>query len=245
MKIYKLNNDFNYSNIELSQPKGVQGGNSYTTKITFRNEPLLFQTTKCKTRNGFVVNGRKSYLDLMFDSNDKTFINWIENIEETLQKKIYENSSEWFENELSKDDIENSFLPCIKPYKSGQWYLLRCNTPILTGNLTQNSLKIYNEENEDLEMNDITSENELITIIQVSDIKFTSKNFQLDFVIKQVMVLNDTNINNNKLIKLDDESSDNNNTLINKEDLKLEELDTETIKEDNNDKKILAKHNLF
>ena len=150
-------------------------------------------------------------------------------------KKIYENSSEWFENELSKDDIENSFLPCIKPYKSGQWYLLRCNTPILTGNLTQNSLKIYNEENEDLEMNDITSENELITIIQVSDIKFTSKNFQLDFVIKQVMVLNDTNINNNKLIKLDDESSDNNNTLINKEDLKLEELDTETIKEDNND----------
>ena len=24
MKIYKLNNDFNYSNIELSQPKGVQ-----------------------------------------------------------------------------------------------------------------------------------------------------------------------------------------------------------------------------
>ena len=26
MKIYKLNNDFNYSNIELSQPKGVQGG---------------------------------------------------------------------------------------------------------------------------------------------------------------------------------------------------------------------------
>ena len=60
----------------------------------------------------------------MFDSNDKTFINWIENIEETLQK-IYENSSEWFENELSKDDIENSFLPCIKPYKSGQWYLLR------------------------------------------------------------------------------------------------------------------------
>ena len=82
-------------------------------------------------------------------------------------------------------------------------------------------------------MNDITSENELITIIQVSDIKFTSKNFQLDFVIKQVMLLNDTNINNNKLIKLDDESSDNNNTLINKEDLKLEELDTETVKEDN------------
>ena len=41
---------------------------------------------------------------------------------------------------------------------------VRCNTPILTGNLTQNSLKIYNEENEDLEMNDITSENEQLTI---------------------------------------------------------------------------------
>ena len=101
----------------------------------------------------------------MFDSNDKKFIEWIENIEQTLQKKIGENSSEWFENELSSDDIENSFLPCIKPFKSGKWYLLRCNTAVLSGNLSQNSLKIYNEDNNDLEMNDITTEKDLITII--------------------------------------------------------------------------------
>ena len=242
MKINKINSDFNFSKIELSQPKGVQGGNSYTTKITYNNEPLLFQTTKCKTRNGFVTNGRKSYIDLMFDSNDKKFVEWIENIEQTLQKKILENSSEWFENELSSDDIENSFLPCIKPFKSGRWYLLRCNTTVLSGNLSNNSLKIYSEDNNDLEMSDITAEKDLITILQVSDIKFTSKNFQLDFIIKQVMLLNEINLNNNKLIKLDDDTEsektiieEKKEKLVDIEELKIENLNNNETQDKTNE----------
>ena len=200
MKINKINSDFQYNNITIQEPKGVQGGLSYTTKIMFEKEPLFIQTKKCVTKNGFVTTGKKTYIDLMFSRDDEYMLEWIENLEERLQDLIYENSSDWFENELSKSDIEDSFLPSLKPYKSGKYYLLRCFTTYNINNITSNNLKIYDEDNNDLSVEDIKENSNIITILQVNDIKFTSKNFQIDFLVKQVMLINEVNIINDKLI---------------------------------------------
>ena len=119
MKINKVDSHFNLSDLDLQEPKGVQGGLSYTTKVSFDKEPFFFQTNKCLTRNGFVTSGKKTYIDLMFSQNDEKFLEWIENLETRFRKLIYQNSSDWFENELSENDIEESFLSSLKPYKSG------------------------------------------------------------------------------------------------------------------------------
>ena len=208
MKINNINSDFVFSDITLQDPKGVQGGLSYTTKVLFNKEPLFIQTKKCKTKNGFVTTGKKTYIDLMFSREDEYMLEWIEKLETQLQELIFENSSDWFENELSKDDIEDSFLPSLKPYKSGKYYLLRCFTTYNINNISSNNLKIYDEENNDLTVSDIKEDDTVITILQVNDIKFTSKNFQIDFLVKQVMQINEVNIISDKLIIKNDEKKE-------------------------------------
>ena len=62
MKINKIGKNFNFNNLDLLEPKGVQGGLSYTTKIQYDKEPFFLQTNKCKTRNGFITSGKKCIL---------------------------------------------------------------------------------------------------------------------------------------------------------------------------------------
>ena len=50
-------------------------------------------------------------------------------------------------------------------------------------------------------MSHITSETNIISILEIQGIKFTSRNFQIEIELKQVMVLNNEPIFNNCLIK--------------------------------------------
>jgi len=63
------------------------------------------------------------------------------------------------------------------------------------------SVKIYNENEIQLNMNDITTETEIISILDIQGIKFTTRNFQIDIELKQVMVLDNNPIFENCLIK--------------------------------------------
>ena len=231
MKINKVDSTFNFNLLDLEDPKGVQGG-SHVAKIKLDKDDFFIKTDKCISRNGIVTNGRKRYIDLMFPSSDNTFVEWIEKLEESLQKKIYEKSGEWFENELNPDDIENSFLASLKPFRSGKFYLLRCNlSPI--SQLTTNGVKIYDEEGKDLNPDDVKENKKMICIININEIRFSSKNFQIDYYVKQIMVLNDVNINNEKLLLLGEDNPVTNIVPINikKEeqiDKKNEAIDNES-----------------
>ena len=238
MKINNVDSTFNFTLLDLDDPKGVQGG-SHVTKIKVDKEDFYIKTDRCISRNGIVTNGRKRYIDLMFSSTDNTFVEWIEKLEEALQKKIYEKSGEWFENELSRDDIENSFLASLKPFRSGKFYLLRCNlSPI--SQLSGSGVKVYDEDGKDLSPDDVKEGKKMICIININEIRFSSKNFQIDYYVKQIMVLNDVNINNEKLLLLG--SNDEVNNVIAKqpknegvEEPNVEEPNVE-IQETTNDK---------
>ena len=58
--ILKPNNNFDFSNISLAHPSGIQGG-AYFTKIQYNNKPLYIETPKSFTKQGFVKNGKKMY----------------------------------------------------------------------------------------------------------------------------------------------------------------------------------------
>ena len=85
MKINKVDSTFNFNLLDLEDPKGVQGG-SHVAKIKLDKDDFFIKTDKCISRNGIVTNGRKRYIDLMFPSSDNTFVEWIEKLEESMQK---------------------------------------------------------------------------------------------------------------------------------------------------------------
>lgn len=197
--IIEPNETFDFSKISLANPISIQG-NAYFTKILNNNKPFYIQSPKSLTRQGFIKNGKKIYCDLMFNNNDEVFIHWIENLEERCQKLIFEKSEDWFQGSLDLNDIEGAFNSLIKVYKSGKNYLIKTNVKINT--LTSLPLiKIYNESEMVLSLEDINSETNIISIIEILGIKFTSRNFQIELELKQVMVLNTDSIFESCLIK--------------------------------------------
>ena len=174
-----INHDF--SNLYLGPPSTVAGG-AYFTRIMYNNNKQLYiQTPKSLTKQGFVKSGKKIYVDLMFDNNDTVFINWIENLEAKCQELIFSKGDNWFQTKLDKDDIESAFTSPFKIYKSGKFYLLRVNV--------KPNIKIFNDDKNVINLDDFTTDKNLISIIEIQGIKFSSRNFQIEIELKQSMVV--------------------------------------------------------
>ena len=209
--IIEPNETFDFTKLTLSHPVGIQGG-AYFTKIEYNNKPLYIQTNKSQTRQGFVKTGKKYYCDLMFDKNSETLIHWFENLEEKCQKIIFEKRFTWFQNNLEESDIEIAFNSTIRVYKSGKYYLIRTNVKNNHNNLP--AIKIYNETEIPFTMDDVKPETNIISILEIKGIKFTSRNFQIEIEVKQMMVLDNEPIFNNCLIKTNKVKQNNLENLV-------------------------------
>lgn len=196
--IIEPNENFDFSKLTLAHPVAIQG-NAYFTKLEKDKKPLYIQTPKSLTRQGIVKSGKKYYCDLMFDKSATMFINWLEILEEKCQELIFEKSEHWFQGSLEKGDVENAFNPLIRVYKSGKYYLLRTN--IKTNKDDNPALKIYNDREVSLTIESIQSDTEVISILEIHGIKFTSRNFQIEMELKQIMVVDDEKIFDSCLIK--------------------------------------------
>ena len=85
--------NFPFDKIKLLHPKGLQGG-TYCSKIVINeDEPILVQTPKCLTKSGIHKTQKDIYCDLKFSINSTLFLNWIENLEETIRDLIFEDAS--------------------------------------------------------------------------------------------------------------------------------------------------------
>jgi len=188
--IIEPNESFDFSKLTLAHPVGIQGG-AYFTKIEYNKKPLYIQTIKSQTRQGFVKSGKKYYCDLMFDKNAESLINWFENLEERCQKLIFEKRDTWFQSSLEETDIETAFTSTIRIYKSGKFYLLRTNVKNNMNNVP--TIKIYNESQIPMTMEDVTHETNIISILEINGIKFTTRSFQIEIELKQAMLLNNFN----------------------------------------------------
>lgn len=185
--IIEPNAHFDFTKLSLVDPTSIQGG-GYFTKLLYSGKPLYIQTPHSLTREGFQKNGKKFYCDMMFDNGNEEFITWIEKLESKCQKMVHERSNDWFDSALELTDIESAFNSSLKLYKSGKNYLLRGH--VKSHAKTQAPLiKIYNEDENVLTMADINTDTHIVGIIEVIGIKFTERNFQIEYDMKQVMTL--------------------------------------------------------
>lgn len=188
--IFEPNSKFNFEQVRLTSPSAMIGGN-HMIKFLVKDLPLYIQPPRCKTKNGIFKSGKRYYSDLMFSQDNEEFIQWLEELEKYVCNYIYSNREKWFDSDMEQHDIENYFTPPLKLYKSGKFYLVRVNAP---HGLTQTSLTIYNESEEKVDPDSIEENSNVITILEVQGVKCSSRSFQLEFEMKQMMLLNPTNI---------------------------------------------------
>lgn len=190
-------NRFDFSKLRLLEPVSIQGG-TYFTKLYNGNESLYIQTPKGTTKQGFIKSSRKIHNDLLFNNGDEHFIQWILDLESKCIELLYNYSADWFQSPLEMADIENAFNTILKVNKTNG-YVIRSNVKIHTMT-KQPVIKVYNQSETPMTMDNVTKDTNVITIMEIQGIKFTSKSFQLETELKQVMVL-DKDIFDNCLIK--------------------------------------------
>ena len=195
--IFETNSLFPLDKMVLTPPTLMSGGN-YFIKFLMNGSPLYIQPPKCRTKGGIAKAGKKLYSDLMFTNENPDFIQWMEDLESTVCKSIYENRAKWFESEMELHDIENYFTSPLKIYKSGKFYLVRTNIPTRLGKI---SLTIYDEEENVVDHESLKEETNLITILEVQGIKCSARSFQIEIEVKQMMTLNPTDLFEKCIIK--------------------------------------------
>lgn len=196
--IVQPDESFDFEKLTLLHPIGVQGG-AYFTRLVFGGKPLYIQTPQSKSRQGFVKTGKKYHCDLMFDQNAESIINWIERLEERCQVLLLAKNNDWFQNSLDKNELESAFNTTLRVFKSGRFYLMRTNVKNNTDNTPL--LKLYDERLGPVILDDVKSDNNIISIIEILGIKFTSRNFQIELELKQMMVMDQEPLFDNCLIK--------------------------------------------
>ena len=183
--IYNTDSEFPFNKLQLTPPTVLSGGN-YFIKYLVGGEPLYIQPPKCKTRGGISKSGKRMHCDLMFSNDNIDFIRWMEELEAITCKTLFQNRETWFETEMEMSDIENYFASPLKIYKSGKFYLARTNIATRLGKM---ALKIYDENENDVDPESIGETSQIMTILEVQGIKCSARSFQIEIEVKQMMMM--------------------------------------------------------
>ena len=208
--IYDPTNDFKFENLSMTSPSSVSGG-VYFSKFLMNRNSLYIQTPKCSTKSGVIKSGKKIHMDLVFTNVNEEFIQWIETLETTTRKLIYANREKWFDMELDEDDIESYFTPTVKLFKSGKQYLVRVNMSQRINGTP--AVKIYDEAEVDVSPEALDDKTSMITILEVQGVRCSAKSFQIELVLKQIMVIKPLEIFEKCIIKERSKPSASNDNL--------------------------------
>ena len=217
--IFEASSDFDFSQLHLENPTPLQGG-SFFTKINHDDKrlPLYVQLPKGKSKNGIVKNtsSKKSFIDLLFPYFESELLEWFENLEIKCRELIFEKKDLWFQTEMDLDDIDNMFISPAKSYKSGKFLVVKAQIPV-TKQIKRDYCIIYDESESILEPDSITENTSLIPLIKIEGIKFSSKSFQLEINLPQIMALNmEENIKASCVIRQNKSCDKNTDILENK-----------------------------
>ena len=198
----------------------------YFAKMLNNSKPLLIQTPVCKTKRGFRLKDRARYVDLIY--TDESFIDLIKKIENKAIDILALKRDSWFSGSITKEDIKNAFVTCLRNGKD--------DTHHLRANFDKELKAHSNNSNKDtVELSEITKDQELLIVLEVHGVKFNSTSFKLDIKVKTVML--DADKDNNT----DDEEDDENDNEVEQEnntEKVFKEKNVENHENDENENKL-------
>jgi len=216
-------------NIKLHSPTPIQGG-SYLAKMTLNDKPILFQMPKCSTKRGVVSSGKRYYCDLLFTYDHTNVIDFVENIEMVARDKVLDKNELWFQDPPSLEDIEYNWNDSIKQTK--QNFYLR--TYVGNVNNVEKSVSVYNSNQEKINIDSIIPSSNIITIVEITGLKFSSSSFHINYCLRQIMVLEEEKpIFNKCLINFSKKPSSTPSTTLTNTDEKQTDDDTDDLEKTN------------
>jgi len=183
-KIHNIKEPLNLNRLRLAKPTNKNG--SYFIKTLDVDDPIYFLGPKCFSKQGFVKSGKKIFCDLVFSNEDSDFLAWLDNLEESARKSIYNNRETWFETPLDEHDIESSMSSPYKPYKSGKFFIVRANVPTA---LDKINIKVYDENETETDPENIKENTKVLAVLEFQGIRCSVRSFQFEIELKQLLIV--------------------------------------------------------
>ena len=186
--VYEIGNDFPFTKLTLENPEPISNG-FYFIPLSIANKQLFIQLPKCSMKNGIISNKKEKYCDLLYVQNEqKQLIEWIEQMEISCKDMIDNKKKLWFQSDLTRDDIDNMMTPLYRLYKSGINVLIRTYIDVNKHNQKPKCL-IYNENENEIDISSVDNSQDIIPLLHIEGIRFSSKTFELDIKLTQMMVM--------------------------------------------------------
>ena len=144
----------------------------YFSKLSLNNnnnfEFKLNSSTLCKKINN-LKNGDNYYF-FEFKDNDENLNTFLQHLEDKVIETLYEKSEEWFENNVTIDDIKDSTYGFIKNNKGKINIKLKINCDTYDANSIVLNDKVVS-------VDEFNLLDYIVPIVQLKGIKFNPKNF--------------------------------------------------------------------
>ena len=183
-KIHNIKEPFDLDRLRLAKPTNKNG--SYFIKTLDVDDPIYFLSPKCFSKQGFVKSGKKVFCDFVFSNEDSDFLAWLDSLEESARKSIYDNRETWFETPLDEHDIESSMSSPYKPYKSGKFFIVRANVPTA---LDKINIKVYDENETETDPENIKENTKVLAVLEFQGIRCSVRSFQFEIELKQILIV--------------------------------------------------------
>lgn len=228
--MFALNN-IDLNTIDLKTPTS-SFGNYYFTKLSINADDKLsfnLPVGKLKKEIATVRRGDMN-MNFNFESHSSDEANtcclMLQNIEDKIVDVLYKKSSEWFENEITHDDIKDCLFGFLKFEKGGKEASIKIKL-----NCDKNDVNnIYLCDKKIVTVDELNELNQFIPTVCVSGVKFNSKSFYIileldDYQIQNVSEQESepepqdvSKENETKMINFDENEDESENNLLIVED---------------------------
>lgn len=190
MVTYEPDAQFPFQSMSLADPQALQGGGAYFTRLTVNAQPVTLQFPRCSLKNGVVTTSRSKYADLMYPTDhSQSLLTWIESLEGAIKKEINKHKTTWFSSDLTMDDLDTMLNPVSRFYMSEKKFLVRAF--IDSGKRSgADACPAFDEQQRQVSLDAIEAQkDEVIPLVTIEGVKFSSRSFQIEVKLSQVMKL--------------------------------------------------------
>lgn len=204
--------EFQSQGISLEDPVNVKDYNF--SEISMNGEPLFVQLCETHIGNGICTgqNG-EHYVDLLINEDNETTLEWFDSFDATLKKLLLVKSDEWFDDEITNDDIDESYNSSLTNDDDDNHFTFRVYLP--KNYKIKSNLNIYDENGDSLKSSILKEDDiTIVPLVELKGIKFDADEFSVYGVLRQGMVIDNEDESDNS-----DESSESDSDNENNDDV--------------------------
>ena len=166
---------YDSKHISVGEPIELEDDH-YFCKLSYNHSPFIVKTNKvCYYKKKRTSN----YLYISLTSKD--YLEWFESFYNDLIDKFHESSTDWFEDPLSKSDIECSFINPLKTNIKDNCFDIMCS-------IDENRIMIT-DTNDNMNTLEELEEREVVPTFHIKGVKFNSKHFSLEIELNHLYIL--------------------------------------------------------